>query len=118
MYERFENVQVQEALSDTPVVPKSSLGSKRINQLLCPINMESYNFYVDKSCVMEGHRLDFGKYAGKLNAQHINAVFSNVPRQLASAHDGFVKRYRFRGFIAENCTLTIPSDFRFHILWN
>ena len=44
----------------------------------------------------EGYRMDFGKYAGKLNAQHINAIFSNVPHQLASDHDDSVKRYRFK----------------------
>lgn len=49
--------------------------------------------------LVEGYRLDFGKYAGKLNAQHINAVFSNVPRQLASGHDDSVKRYRFKDVI-------------------
>ena len=35
--------------------------------------------------LMAGYRRDFGKYAGKLHAQHIDAVFSNVPRQLAAS---------------------------------
>ena len=43
---------------------------------------------------------DFGKYAGRLHAQHIGAVFSNVPRQLAKSQDGSVRRFRFKGVIA------------------
>ena len=46
-----------------------------------------------------GFRRDFGKYAGKLHAQHIDAVFSNVPRQLATSQDGSVQRFRFREVI-------------------
>ena len=49
--------------------------------------------------LVSGYRRDFGKYAGKLHAQHIDAVFSNVPRQLAASRDGSVQRYRFRGVI-------------------
>ena len=48
---------------------------------------------------MAGYRRDFGKYAGKLPAQHIDAVFSNVPRQLAASGDGSVQRFRFRNAI-------------------
>ena len=46
-----------------------------------------------------GYRRDFGKYAGKLHAQHIDAVFSNVPRQLATSQDDSVQRFRFRDVI-------------------
>ena len=46
-----------------------------------------------------GYRRDFGKYAGKLHAQHIDAVFSNVPRQLAASQDDSVQRFRFRDVI-------------------
>ena len=49
--------------------------------------------------LVTGYRRDFGKYAGKLHAQHIDAVFSNVPRQLASSQDGSVQRFRFRNVI-------------------
>ena len=49
--------------------------------------------------LMAGYRRDFGKYAGKLHAQHIDAVFSNVPRQLAASEDGSVQRFRFRNAI-------------------
>lgn len=42
---------------------------------------------------------DFGKYAGKLHAQHIGTVFSNVPRQLAATQDGSVRRFRFKGVV-------------------
>ena len=49
--------------------------------------------------LVTGYRRDFGKYAGKLPAQHIDAVFSNVPRQLAASGDGSVRRFRFRDAI-------------------
>ena len=49
--------------------------------------------------LVTGYRRDFGKYAGKLHAQHIDAVFSNVPRQLAASQDGSVQRFRFRDVI-------------------
>ena len=48
--------------------------------------------------LVDGYRRDFGKYAGKLHAQHIDAVFSNVPRQLA-ASGGSVQRFLFRNAI-------------------
>ena len=46
-----------------------------------------------------GYRRDFGKYAGKLHAQHIEAVFSNAPRQLAASQDDSVQRFRFSDVI-------------------
>ena len=49
--------------------------------------------------LVTGYRRDFGKYAGRLPAQHIDAVFSNVPRQLAASGDGSVQRFRFRNVI-------------------
>lgn len=61
-----------------------------------------------------GYRLDFGKYAGKLNAQHINAIFSNVPRQLASDHDDSVKRYRFKNIVEKKSSY---RDLRRPIDW-
>ena len=42
---------------------------------------------------------DFGKYAGRLHAHHIGAVFSIVPRQLATSQDGSVRRCRFKGVV-------------------
>ena len=49
--------------------------------------------------IVDRYRRDFGKYAGKLHVQHIDAVFSNVPRQLAASGDGSVQRLRFRNAI-------------------
>ena len=46
-----------------------------------------------------GFERDFGKYAGRLHAQHIGAVFANVPRQLATSQDSSVSRFRFAGVI-------------------
>ena len=51
--------------------------------------------------LVSGFQRDFGKYAGKYHAQHIEAVFQNVPRQLASSQDGSVQRYKFKDVIAK-----------------
>lgn len=45
--------------------------------------------------LMEGFCHDFTKYSGNVESLHIEAVFRNVPRQLAQNIDGSVKRYRF-----------------------
>lgn len=49
--------------------------------------------------LIAGFQRDFGKYAGKLHAQHINSVFTNIPRQLANCQDDSVQRFKFRGVI-------------------
>ncbi len=49
--------------------------------------------------LIAGYQRDFGKYAGKLHAQHIDAVFANIPRQLANSQDDSVKRFKFKGVI-------------------
>ena len=51
------------------------------------------------SDLVAGFERDFGKYAGPVHAQHINAVFHNIPRQLEATLDGSVKRYRFQGVV-------------------
>lgn len=47
--------------------------------------------------LIEGYRRDFGKYAGKLDAQLIEAVFNSVPSQLSAVLDESVKRFHFKG---------------------
>ena len=49
--------------------------------------------------LVSGYRRDFGKYAGRQDAQHIERVFDNVPAQLAVNRDGSVGRYRFKGVL-------------------
>ena len=49
--------------------------------------------------LIAGYQKDFGKYSGKVNAQHIEKIFSNIPAQLSQNIDGSVKRYRFGGII-------------------
>ena len=46
-----------------------------------------------------GYQRDFAKYKGQINAQHIETVFLNVPRQLSKNFDGSVKRFVFKGVI-------------------
>ena len=50
--------------------------------------------------LVAGFERDFGKYAGIQQAQHIETVFHNVPRQLQTTLDDSVKRYRFKDVIA------------------
>ena len=52
------------------------------------------------SDLVTGFERDFGKYAGPAHAQHIDAVFHNIPRQLETTLDGSVKRFRFQGVVA------------------
>lgn len=47
--------------------------------------------------LISGYQRDFGKYAGKTDAQLIEAVFNNIPSQLSSVMDESVKRFRFKG---------------------
>ena len=49
--------------------------------------------------LVNGYRRDFGKYAGRQHAQHIERVFDNVPAQLALSRDGSVARYKFKGVL-------------------
>lgn len=46
--------------------------------------------------LITGYQRDFGKYAGKVNAQLIEAVFRSIPTQLFSVQDESVKRFRFK----------------------
>ena len=50
--------------------------------------------------LVAGFERDFGKFAGPAHAQHIDAVFHNIPRQLETTLDGSVKRFRFKGVVA------------------
>jgi len=49
--------------------------------------------------LITGYRRDFGKYAGRVNAQHIERVFNSVPHQLSQYTNDSVNRYRFSGVI-------------------
>ncbi len=47
--------------------------------------------------LIEGYKRDFGKYAGRLDAQLIESVFTHIPSQLSSIRDTSVKRFKFKG---------------------
>ncbi|MCB1118937.1 MAG: ATP-binding protein [Chlamydiia bacterium] len=42
---------------------------------------------------------DMTKHAGKVNAMHLDRIFSSIPIQLAQAQDGSAKRFRFQGVV-------------------
>ncbi|WP_448215691.1 ATP-binding protein [Endozoicomonas sp. 2B-B] len=46
--------------------------------------------------LLSGYERDFGKYSDKLSAQHIQAIFKNVPVQLSNTMDDSVKRFKFK----------------------
>jgi len=64
--------------------------------------------------LVEGYRRDFGKYAGRINAQLIDAVFSAVPAQISSVLDESVKRFRFKDIAAGKSRY---ADFESAISW-
>lgn len=47
--------------------------------------------------LLSGYQRDFGKYAGKVDAQLIEAVFNAIPAQLSAVQDESVQRFRFKG---------------------
>lgn len=49
--------------------------------------------------LIAGYKRDFGKYAGKLDAQLIEVLFSNIPAQLSKVLDESVKRFKFKGVV-------------------
>lgn len=49
--------------------------------------------------LIAGYERDFGKYSDKVSAQHIQAVFNNIPVQLSRNIDDSVKRFKFKGVI-------------------
>lgn len=64
--------------------------------------------------LIDGYQRDFGKYAGKVNAHLIEAVFRAVPTQLFSVQDESVKRFRFKGIFERKSRY---SDFENAINW-
>lgn len=64
--------------------------------------------------LIAGYRLDFGKYAGQVNAQLIDAVFTQVPSQLSSVMDDSIKRFRFKEVFPRKSRY---SDFGTAINW-
>jgi predicted AAA+ superfamily ATPase len=49
--------------------------------------------------LIAGYERDFGKYSDKISAQHIQAIFNNIPVQLSKNIDDSVKRFKFKGVI-------------------
>ena len=64
--------------------------------------------------LIEGYKRDFGKYAGKVDAQLLESVFSNIPSQLSAVFDNSVKRFKFKGVYANKSRY---ADFESAITW-
>ena len=64
--------------------------------------------------LISGYRRDFGKYAGRVSAQLIDAVFMQMPAQLSSVLDDSVKRFRFKDVYAQKSRY---SEFEGAINW-
>jgi predicted AAA+ superfamily ATPase len=45
--------------------------------------------------LLSTYESDFAKHAGKLNALHIQALYRNIPSQLAAVYDHSVQRFKF-----------------------
>ena len=50
---------------------------------------------IQKSLIRD-YRSDFTKHSGKINSLHLQTIFENIPRQLASYIDENTKRYKFK----------------------
>ncbi len=48
-----------------------------------------------------GYRNDFSKHAGKVNANHIDLIFNNIPYQIQKVQDTSVKRFRFKDIVPQ-----------------
>ena len=64
--------------------------------------------------LIAGYQRDFGKYAGKADAQLIEAVFRNIPSQLAAVLDESVKRFKFKNIAQRKSRY---SEFESPISW-
>lgn len=51
------------------------------------------------TALIAGYERDFGKYSNKVSAQHIQAIFHNIPIQLSQNIDDSVKRFKFKDVI-------------------
>lgn len=64
--------------------------------------------------LIAGYKRDFGKYSGKIDAQLIEAVFSNIPSQLSAVMDESVNRFKFKGIVERKSRY---SEFENPITW-
>lgn len=64
--------------------------------------------------LVEGYKRDFGTYSGKLDAQLIESLFTNIPSQLSSVFDDSVKRFKFKGVFERKSRY---ADFEGAIFW-
>jgi predicted AAA+ superfamily ATPase len=64
--------------------------------------------------LVEGYKRDFVKYSGKLDAQLIESLFTNIPSQLSSVFDDSVKRFKFKGVYERKSRY---ADFESAISW-
>ena len=64
--------------------------------------------------LLMGYQRDFGKYAGKADAQLIETVFNAIPEQLSAVLDESVKRFKFKGVVPRKSRY---ADFATAISW-
>jgi predicted AAA+ superfamily ATPase len=50
--------------------------------------------------LITAYQADIAKHSGKVNAMHIDRVWSDVPAQLARAQDGSAQKFKFKGIIS------------------
>ena len=50
--------------------------------------------------IIASYEQDFAKHAGRINAVHIQALYRNVPMQLAETHDNTTRRFQFSHVMA------------------
>lgn len=76
-----------------PEVVGSVLESKNAGARIAPENLEKARKL--QRAIVTSYESDIAKHAGKLNATHIQALYRNVPSQLAAVHDESIRRFQF-----------------------
>lgn len=64
--------------------------------------------------LVEGYKRDFGKYSEKVDAQLLEATFTNIPHQMSAVMDDSVKRFKFKGVFKNKSRY---SEFESAITW-
>ena len=76
-----------------PEVVGSVLESKNTGPLASPEALEKARKI--QRAIVTSYESDIAKHAGKLNATHIQALYRNIPSQIASVHDESIRRFQF-----------------------
>lgn len=76
-----------------PEVVEVVLESKTAGSFATPEKLERARKI--QCAIVTSYESDIAKHAGKLNATHIQALYRNIPSQIAAVHDASMRRFQF-----------------------